>query len=303
MNKARALFIILLLFCILCSFSTGAQNEKIPSFRVNVDTVYVKVIVSDRFNHHVKGLEKENFKIYEDNVEQTISHFGSESAPISLGIIFDVSNSMGESGDITFAKNCFNHLMKYGKPDSQDEYFLITFDHKVKITEDFTKNRGDIAYALAFPKTGGFTALYDAVYRGIDKIKEAKNEKKALILISDGEENKSRYSKKELMEFIKESDVQIYSFGGSILRGGEFLGEISKLTGGRYFTFLGGIDKIEYCFNLIHADLRSQYILGYVPSNSSRDGKWRKIQVKLDIPQSAQKLIIRAREGYYAPNR
>jgi Ca-activated chloride channel family protein len=287
----------------LLSFSLSAQNKKSPSpyrFQVDVENVFVKVSVTDPLNRYVTGLEKEHFKIYEDNVEQAITHFSQEAAPISAGIIFDVSASMKEDNNLRKAKNAIVRFLQSGNP--VDEYFLVTFNNKTNLAQSFTDQSSDLQNEAAFQKAGGSTALYDAVYLGLDQIKRGSREKKALIVISDGEDNSSRYSSAEIREFAKEMDVQIYAIGqlGPLGTGMGELQRIVSLTGGRAF-FPNNFNELDYYIDLIHAELRSQYVLGYMPTNQAHDGKWRKIRVKLDAPEGLPKLIVHAREGYYAP--
>ncbi|MBZ5498264.1 MAG: VWA domain-containing protein [Acidobacteriia bacterium] len=271
-----------------------------PTFRVGVETVFVKVSVSDPLNRFVTGLEKDNFKIYEDKVQQTIDYFTQEPAPVSVGIVFDVSGSMKDNNNIQKAKNAIVRFLETGNPE--DEYALITFNERTSLVQNFTHQSSTVRSEIALKQAGGRTAVYDAVYMGLDQIKAGKNEKKALILITDGEDNSSRYSISEVREFAKESDVQIYAVGeqGMLGYGRSLIQGIVSLTGGRAF-FPNNFNELDYYIDLIHAELRNQYVLGYSPSNKVHDGKWRKIQVKLDPPPGLPKLSVHAKEGYNAP--
>jgi Ca-activated chloride channel family protein len=267
---------------------------------VSVETVFVKISVTDPLGRYVTGLEKEHFRVYENNVEQSISHFSQQAAPISAGLIFDVSASMKTDNNIRKAKNAISRFLDSGNP--ADQYFLVTFNHKTRLAHSFTDQSGDLQSEIALQKPGGSTALYDAVYMGLDQIKRSRNDKKALILITDGEDNSSRYSAAEIREFAKELDAQIYAIAS---HGPEGYGRgpiqnIVNLSGGRSF-FPNNFSELDYYIDLIHAELRSQYLIGYMPGNKIHDGKWRKIRVKLDAPQGLPKLIVKAREGYYAP--
>ncbi len=208
------------------------QAER-PVFRVGVDTVFVKVSVTDPLNRYVTGLEKEHFRVFEDKVEQTIIHFTQQSAPISIGILFDVSGSMKDN--IHTARNSLTRFLQSGNPE--DEFFLITFNQKTSLVQGFTHQSSTIQNEVAFRSPGGRTALYDAVYLGLNHIRAGKNEKKALILITDGEDNSSRYSNAEVREFAKESDCQIYAIGeeGKLGYGRAEIQNIVGLTGGRAF--------------------------------------------------------------------
>jgi Ca-activated chloride channel family protein len=275
------------------------KKPQAPVFRVGVETVFLKVSVTDPLNRYVTGLENDNFKIFEDKVEQTIAHFSQEAAPVSVGIIFDVSGSMKDNNNIQKAKNAIVRFLESGNP--LDEYALITFNERTSLTQNFTSQSSTVRSEVAFRQAGGRTALYDAVYMGLDQIKVGKNDKKALILITDGEDNSSRYSISEVREFAKESDVQIYAIGeqGMLGYGRSLIQGVVSLTGGRAF-FPNNFNELDYYIDLIHAELRHQYLIGYNPTNKAHDGKWRKIQVKLDPPEGLPKLVTHAKEGYYA---
>ena len=279
-------------------FSQSKSNQGKPTFRVGVETVFLKISVTDPLNRYVTGLEKEHFKVFEDKVEQSVSHFTQETAPISVGILFDISGSMKDN--IHTARNSVARFFQSGNPD--DEFFLVTFNQKTSLVQAFTSQSSSIQNEISFSQPGGRTALYDAVYLGLDNIKTAKNEKKALILITDGEDNSSRYSASEIREFAKESDVQIYAIGeeGKLGYGRSEIQNIVGLTGGRAF-FPNNFNELDYYIDLIHAELRNQYVVGYVPTNKNHDGKWRKVKIKLDPPEGLPKLILHAKEGYYAP--
>ena len=304
MNRRTKILIRLIAAAsLLFLFDLYGQSRKPaapPLFKVGVENVFVKVSVIDPLNRFVTGLEKEHFKIYEDNVEQTIAYFNQEAAPISVGIIFDVSGSMKDNNNIRKAKSAITRFLQSGNPE--DDYFLITFNQKTTLAHAFTDESSSVQNEVAFQKPGGRTALYDAVYMGLDQIARGRNDKKALILITDGEDNSSRYSPSEVRDFVKETDVQIYAIGeeGNLGYGRSQIRNIVSLTGGRAF-FPNSFNELDYYIDLIHAELRNQYVLGYEPTNKAHDGKWRRIRVKLDAPQGLPKLSVHAKEGYYAP--
>lgn len=293
-----------LFFILLCpgaNLSALDRNDKPPPlFKVGVETVFVKVAVTDPLNRLVTGLDKEHFQIFEDKIEQEILHFEQRAAPISVGIIFDISGSMKENANIKRAKSAIARFLETGNPD--DEYLLITFNQRTKLVRDFDQQVSTLQNDVIFQKPGGDTALYDAVYMGLSYVREGTNDKKALILITDGEDNSSRYSSSEVREFAKESSVQIYAIGqhGELGYGIPVIEKIVGLTGGRAF-FPNNFNELDYYIDLIHAELRNQYVLGYRPTNQVHDGKWRRIKVKLDTPRGLPKLSVHAREGYYAP--
>jgi Ca-activated chloride channel homolog len=284
-------------------------QDKVPTFRVDVSTVYLNASVADPFNRYVTGLQKSDFKVYEDGKEQTILYFGQQSVPVSLGYIYDISGSMGFSGNMKLGRNWFRRLLSIKNALPADECFLITFNDKINLAQNFEYESAELLDDIV-QKPGGWTALYDAIYRGISKVREGRNERKALIVISDGEENSSAYKWKEIREFAEESNVIIYAvalFGpggdpGAISSPAERnspLKQIAALTGGRvFFPVLNDFSRIV---EIIHSELRSQYLIGYAPTNATPDGQWRKLKVELELPAGYPRLSIRTRNGYHAP--
>jgi Ca-activated chloride channel homolog len=272
--------------------------------RKDVDLVLVPVTVTDPMNRLVTGLERENFTLVEGDRAQQIQHFSSEDAPISLGVIFDVSGSMGDK--IEKAREAVVEFFKTANP--QDEFFMITFSDRPELLADFTKSIEDIQGRLVYTVPKGRTALLDAIYMGMAKMRDAQNQKKALLVISDGGDNRSRYTESEIKSMVKEADVQIYCIGifdrdfrtPEERYGPTMLGEISDVTGGRTFT-IDNPNELADVSTKIGIELRNQYVLGYRPTNSARDGKWRKIKVKLAPPKGLPPLHVYAKTGYYAP--
>jgi Ca-activated chloride channel family protein len=297
-----AVFVFLICSCATQVSQARQSSGKVPAptFRASVENVFIKVSVTDPLNRYVTGLEKENFKIFEDKVEQTIDHFSQETAPVSVGIIFDISSSMKDNNNIQKAKNAIVRFLESGNP--QDEYLLITFNQRTAVVQPFVQRSSTLRGEVATMKPGGTTALYDAVYMGLDEVRRGKNEKKALIVITDGEDNSSRYTISEVKEFAGESDVQIYAIGeqGQLGYGRSLIQGIVNLTGGRAF-FPNTFNELDYYIDLVHAELRNQYVIGYSPTNKTHDGKWRRIQVKLDAPEGLPKLSVHTKEGYNAP--
>src|SRR4051794_11214819 len=215
------------------------KSKRERPLKVDVDLVLVNVTVTDPMNRLVTGLEKENFQLSEANVLQEIKHFSSEDAPISLGVIFDISGSM--SNKIQKAKDAVVEFFKTANP--QDEFFLITFSDKPELLQDFTSSIEDIQGRLVYALPKGRTALLDAVYLGINKMRDAKHNKKALLVISDGGDNRSRYTDSEVKSIVREADVQIYAIGifdeargtPEEVRGPYLLRDLTDATGGRTF--------------------------------------------------------------------
>lgn len=274
-------------------------------FQVPVDLVLVPVTVTDDWNRIVTGLDKENFTVTEGNQTQEIRHFSNEDAPISLGVIFDMSGSMSDK--IMKAKEAVIEFFKTANP--QDEFFMITFNDRPELRADFTKSVEDVQGKLVYTIPQGSTALLDAIYLGINKMKDAHNPKKALLIISDGGDNHSRYTESEIKSMVKEADVQIYSIGifspapyqPEEVAGPALLTDVSQVTGGRMFT-INNPNELADVATKIGIELRNQYVLGYRPSNRTKDGHWRKIKIKLNPPKGLPHLNVYAKTGYYAPS-
>jgi Ca-activated chloride channel homolog len=274
-----------------------------PMIRSKVDLVLVPVTVTDPMNRLVTGLDKENFQVFEGKEQQEVRNFSSEDAPVSLGIIFDMSGSM--SSKIERAREAVGEFFKTANP--QDEFFLIAFADKPQEVSDFTQSVDDLQGKLIYTIPKGRTALLDAIYLGISKMREAKYPKKALLIISDGGDNHSRYTEGEIKSLVKEADVMIYSIGiydhyfqtEEERLGPALLSDISDLSGGRSFTIDNPNDLADVATK-IGIELRNQYVLGYRPKNPGHDGKWHKIRVKLLPPKGLPPLHVYARTGYYA---
>ena len=275
------------------------------SIQVEVDLVLVNATVTDPNNRFVTGLEKEHFQLFEDKVEQTISHFSSEDAPTSIGLLFDVSSSMGDK--IARAKDAAVAFLKTSNPD--DEFYLLTFADQPSLDEEFTSDVSQIQNRLVYKGAKGSTTLYDAVYLGLEKMKQAHHPKKAMLLITDGEDTRSRYSLVNVRHAVKESDVQIYAIGivssyysdfAQGRSGRSVLEEMTEVTGGKAY-FPNSVYELEDICTKIAVELKNQYVLGYASSNPSRDGRWRKIKVKLNAPRGLPALSVRSKTGYYGP--
>jgi Ca-activated chloride channel family protein len=273
--------------------------------RVDVDLVLVPVTVTDPMNRLVTGLEKENFTLLDNGEKQAIQHFSSDDAPISLGVIFDMSGSM--SNKIERAREAVIEFFKTANPE--DEFFLIAFNDKPMLVSDFTSSVDQLQERLAFTVPKGRTALLDAIYLGMAKMREAKLQRKALLIISDGGDNRSRYTENELKSMVKEADVQIFAIGlfdqnprsDEERYGPQLLSEVTDVTGGRTITVTNP-NEMRDVATKIGVELRNEYVLGYRPSKPARNGKWRKVKVKLNAPKGLPQLSVYAKTGYYAPN-
>jgi len=273
--------------------------------KVDVSLVLVSVTITDPMNRLVTGLDKENFQLFEDKEAQEIKNFSSEDAPVSIGVIFDMSGSM--SSKIERAREAVVEFFKTANP--QDEFFMIAFADKPQEVSDFTSSIEDIQGKLVYTVPKGRTALLDAIYLGVSKMRQARYQKKALLIISDGGDNHSRYTESEIKSTIKEADALVYAIGiydhfmasPEEALGPSLLSEISELTGGRAFTIDNPNDLADVATK-IGIELRNQYVLGYRPKKPGHDGKWRKIKVKLIPPKGLPPLRVYAKTGYYAPS-
>src|SRR5580692_11542435 len=287
--------------------ATGPDALKIhpgSRIRMNVDMVLVPVTVTDPMNRLVTGLEQEDFQVFENGGGQKIITFAAEDAPVSIGIIFDLSGSM--TTKLIRARESILQFIKTANP--QDEFFVIGFNDRPELIEDFTNSVEDIEARLATVHSGHRTALLDAIYYGVQKMKEARHERKALLVVSDGGDNRSRYTEGEVRSQVRESDVEIYSIGifdpyaatPEERTGPALLNELSEETGGRLYR-VDDLSEMGDIAEKISTELRNQYVIGYTPKDMNRDGKWRKVKVKLNPPPGLPQLTVHARTGYYAP--
>lgn len=270
--------------------------------RKSVQLVLVPVTVTDDSNRIITGLEQENFQLYENKQAQPIKHFWKEDTPVSVGILLDVSGSMDTK--IERARDAVVAMLTASNP--QDEFFLMTFADRPTLVQDFTPNVDDIRGHLLLTKPKGSTSLIDAIVMALSHMRNARYQRRALVIISDGGDNRSRYTEKEVKSLIKEEDVLVYSIGVFDTQfrtteerlGPQLLATISGLTGASAYT-LDNPTHLPVVAEHIANELRNQYILGYSPEESRSDGKWRKIKVKLALPRGLRALRVQARSGYY----
>jgi VWFA-related protein len=275
---------------------------------VDSTLVLIPVTVTDPMNRFVTGLEKENFKIFEAGKEQDLSQFSSEDAPLSVGVVFDCSGSMGSKLDKS--RQAVAQFFKTANPE--DEFFLVEFHDSAELVQAFTTSLEEIQNRLTFTQSKGRTALLDAIYLALHEMKKARNPRKALLVISDGGDNNSRYTEGEIKSLVKEADSQIYAIGiyepigarsrtAEELAGPGLLTDIAEQTGGRQYA-VENLNELPDIASKIGVELRNQYILGYAPQNREHDGKYRRVQVKLVEPRGLPPLRAFWRLGYYAPS-
>ena len=284
----------------------GANGVKsrTPRLRMEANLVLVPMTVTDPMNRLVTGLEAPNFQVFDNNVGQTIKSFTTEDAPVSIGVVFDLSGSM--QSKFGRARRALTEFLRTSNP--QDEFFVVGFNDKPAVIVDYTSDVDDVEARMVMLHPENRTALIDAVYLAVNKMKDAKWERKALLIISDGGDNRSRYTEGQLRKVVRESDVQIYAIGifdeyaptTEEQQGPLLLSDISETTGGRMFKVSDAGDMTDIATR-ISAELRNEYVVGYRPSDMKKDGNWRKLKVRLVPPPGLPSLTVHFRQGYYAP--
>ena len=272
------------------------------NIRVDTNVVLVPVNVTDPLNRFVTGLEQGDFRIFEESVEQKIVSFGNEDAALSVGIVFDTSGSMG--GNLSQSRLSVAEFFKTANPE--DEAFLVEFANRPELAVPFTHDLSEIQHRLLSTRPRGSTALLDGVTLAMQTMKKASNPRRALIVITDGGDNHSRYTFSEVRNRVREADVQIYAigiFGGmgspEEMAGPGLLSALTEPTGGHHFV--GSLRDLPDIASKIGVELRNQYLIGYTPSNTERDGKYRRITLRVIQPRGLPKIRAHWRTGYYAP--
>jgi Ca-activated chloride channel homolog len=275
---------------------------------VHSDLVQIPVTVTDGSGRAVSGLEKEHFTLFEDKVQQVITHFSAEDAPASIGLVFDTSDSMGPR--MNRAHEAVVALLRNSHP--ADEFFLVQFSSHAALVAGMTSHSEEIAQRARMMEVGGSTALLDAVALAMDEMRNAHHVRKAIVIISDGGDNSSRCSVSEIKKAVREGDALIYAIGitddndyslngpRDKLTGPALLNEIATQTGGRLFE-VRKLKQLPDIAAKISGWLRNQYVLGYAPENPQRNGAYRRVAVKLTKPKGYPRLHAFWRLGYYAP--
>jgi Ca-activated chloride channel family protein len=267
-----------------------SRDRKTGTIRMDVKAILVPVTVTDEWDRPVEGLRKQDFQLFEDNVSQQVVSLSSEDAPASVGFVFDSSGSMGNK--ISRSAEAVDEFFK--TTESGDEFLLVRFSDKPQFLTGFTADFGEISKWLHSIKASGWTALNDAICMGIQKMKAAKNPRKVLLVFSDGGDNSSRYSSREIRELVRESGVAVYSL--SFFQGSKLLANISDESGGRLIQ-IHHMKELPDAIEKLSRSIRDQYVLSYYSSNGQNDGKYRRVRVQLSQPE----LHISWRRGYYAP--
>jgi Ca-activated chloride channel family protein len=284
------------------------EDLSVYTIRVTSDLVQIPVTVVDQHGRSIPGLEGRDFKLYEDNTEQAITYFAMDDAPVTIGFVFDTSTSM--VGKVRKSHEAVATFLKTANRD--DEFFLVQFNSRVHLMLGMTQSVDELQKSLMSTRPKGATSLLDAVYFSIGEMKNAHNARKALIIVSDGGDNTSYHTLDEVKDAMRETDIQVYAIGifePSDVRsrsveeagGPSLLKQITEETAGQLFE-VNDLKKLTQVASKIGLDLRKQYVLGYMPLESKRDGEYHRVQVTLQLPKSFPKVQISWRRGYYAPN-
>jgi len=287
------------------SAAPAIEEEPNKPISLRTDLVTLTLTVTDLYGRYVSGLTKKAFSVTDNNQDQDITYFSDSDSPVSVGILFDVSGSM--SGEkIQKARKALERFVATSHPS--DEYFLIAFNNRAQLLLDRTRDGDAVLQKLTLVEPKRNTALYDAVYLGVDRVSRGSHQKRALLIISDGQDNASRYNFGEVRRIMKESDIVTYAvgildshdFGNQLgMQGQAFLDELTSVTGGKSFYPTTDVE-LDEIFERIALELRHQYSIGYTPKDFQPDGKWRKIKVKVKPPRGLPRLNVRSRDGYYA---
>ena len=260
------------------------------SIRVDVQAIMVPVTVTDAMDRPVHDLKKEDFHLFEDGARQEIVSLSTVDVPASVGVIFDASSSMARK--LGASVDAVDQFFKTSIPG--DEFLLVRFNDRPHFITGFTPDTADISGWLHATRPHGLTALNDAIYLGIQKMKAARNGRKVLLVLSDGGDNNSSYSKRQLQRLVREADVQIYSI--SLLEGSSLLESISGETGGRMYRVRTAAE-LPNTIDKLSREIRSRYVLTYYSNPPRNDGKYRRLNVAVADPM----LRVSWRRGYYAP--
>jgi len=286
----------------------AAEPESLPKSSIRIDTnlVLVPVSVVDPNNRPVTGLEREHFKVLDDHVEQVLTHFSMDDEPVAVGLVFDISGSMGAK--LRMSRMAAAQFFQTSNPE--DEFFLVEFNDTPKMVVPLTHDVESIQNQLTFAQSKGRTALLDAIMLAMHEMKRSEKKRKALLIISDGGDNSSRYTESEVRAAVKESDVLVYAIGvfepyASRGRSPEesagpgMLNDLAEQTGGRHYP--ADAYELPDIAAKIGLELRNRYVLGYSPSKAMRDGRYHRVEVKLIPPKGLPKLSAHWRTGYFAP--
>ncbi|HEV8412143.1 MAG TPA: VWA domain-containing protein [Bryobacteraceae bacterium] len=275
---------------------TRLDARVLPSgvIRSDVNRVFIPTTVTDSSGRPVQGLRKQDFRLWEDGVEQDLSEFFTEEGPISVGVILDISGSVKNKLDQ--AKQAVRQFLRLSA--QADEFFLVTFNDRPQLIHSFTTSPNDIEADFAAAQPRGWTALYDAIFLGINHMKRANLNRRVLLILSDGGDNNSRYSEGEIRSLVREADVRIFSI--SMESHTPVLDKLANESGGRAYQ-VHDLDNLPEAAAALSAEAHAEYILGFTPPDRQRDGKYHSVKVQVLQYAGEQPLHVSWRRGYYGP--
>ena len=274
-------------------FRPSAEG-RVPSIRLDIKMVMIPTNVTDQHDQPILKLHKEDFRLFEDSTEQKIESFSIDEAPVSLGIVFDASGSMRNKIDKSF--KAVEQFLKTSLPG--DEFFLVQFADVASVLIPFARDPDVITSNLGMIRPQGWTAMYDAIYLAANQMRHARNPRKVLLILSDGSDNNSRYSDGEVINLLREADVQLFAIG--LFDDAHFLKKAAAETGGTVIA-VHNLNDLSDAVDKLSTQVRSQYVLGYYPAQAQNDGKFHKVKVMLSQAAGGLKLHTSWRHGYYAP--
>ena len=306
----RAVLTVLFALCVP-QLVQAQEQEPLDTIKIDTNLVVLRITVSDQQGRAVMHLKQDAFKVLEDGVEQPVSFFSDEESPVSWGLVLDRSGSMMEMMSDVY--DAALHVIDEGT--SRDETFIVTFNRKPELVTDFLSDRHRLENSILGLRADGETALFDAVDFALGQMKHAKNRKKVLVVVTDGDDNASRLKFRELIERAEEEETVIYTVGmfgemgdssgflarllGGSGNGRAELNKLAEVTGG-VAHFPKNVDQCKSVMREIAREVSQQYSLGYYPANKERDGKWRAIKIAVRQNGNSTKLVARTRAGYYA---
>ena len=271
-----------------------SPERRAPAIRLDVKMVMIPANVTDRDDRPILDLHREDFHLFEGSIEQKIESFSIDQTPVSLGIVFDASGSMRNKIDRSFS--AIEQFLKTSLPG--DEFFLVQFADVPKVLIPFTPDANEITSNLSLIRPQGWTAMFDAIYMAANEMRFAKNPRRALLILSDGGDNNSRYSDGEVINLLREADVRFFAIG--LFDNARFLKKAAAETGGAVVA-VHNLNDLPDAVDRLSTQLRSQYLLGYYPAESQNDGKFHRVKVMLSQAAASLKLHTSWRHGYYAP--
>jgi Ca-activated chloride channel family protein len=270
--------------------------------------VTIPVHVTTPFGLSITTLTSDNFRLFEDNVQQKIVSFTKDDAPLSIGLLFDCSGSMRNK--MQMSAQATTAFFKTANP--KDEFFLVQFNERPKLTIPFTTEPAELSREIARTRPYGRTSLLDAIHMALREMKTARNPRKALVIVSDGGDNRSRHTAGQIKSAMAEADVQLYAIGIFDVdadpkrqtleeqNGPDLLDALADMTGGRHFP-VSNLEDLPSIGQRIGMELRNQYLLGYTSTNPNFDGKYRTVKLTVEAPKEVSPLRAQYRRGYYAP--